>query len=114
MEVNSHYQAASTTSAEFMRRAIDELKLWSGVKLAPANSPFKRYRTFAFSNIALSCLHLEDFGRGLKAAEISVAESGEPHTSAELVSRVLRENYYTRLLLEVGNVDKAGERCELV
>jgi putative two-component system response regulator len=83
------------------------------IKLAPFGSPHMRNRAFAFSNIALCCLHLEDFGRGLKAAEISVAESGEPHTSAELVSRVLRENYFTRLLLEVGNIDKAGERCEL-
>ena len=83
------------------------------IKLAGTNTAFKRYRSFAFANISLCCLHVEDFGRGLKAAELCVTESAEPHTSAELVSRVLRENYYTRLLLEVNNVDKAGERCEI-
>jgi lipopolysaccharide biosynthesis regulator YciM len=58
-------------------------------------------------------LHLEDFSRGLKAAEICISESGEPHSAAELVSRVLREGYYTRLLLEVGSTEKAGERCAI-
>lgn len=73
----------------------------------------RRFRSSAFANIALCSLHLEDYSRGLKAAEICISESTEPHTSAELVARVLRENYYTRLLLEVNNVDKAGERCEI-
>jgi putative two-component system response regulator len=73
----------------------------------------RRFRSSAFANIALCSLHLEDYARGLKAAEICIAESVEPHTSAELVARVLRENYYTRLLLEVNNVEKAGERCEI-
>src|SRR6185369_13665671 len=50
---------------------------------------------------------------GLKAAETAVREGGEPHSAAELVNRVLRENYYTRLLLEVNSVEKAGERCEI-
>lgn len=83
------------------------------VKLSGSRPEHKRYRSFAFANISLACLHMEDFGRGLKAAEICVRESTEPHTSAELVSRVLRENYYTRLLLEVNSIDKAGERCEI-
>ncbi len=83
------------------------------VRIVGTNPSLRRYRANAFSNIALCCLHLEDFGRGIKAAEISVSESGEPHTVAELVGRVLKENYYTRLLLEVNSVDKAGERCEI-
>lgn len=73
----------------------------------------KQFRMVAFSNIALCSLHLEDFARGLKAAEICVKESSEPHSTAELVSRVLREVNYTRLLLEVNSVEKAGERCEI-
>jgi putative two-component system response regulator len=74
----------------------------------------KKFRAPALANIALCCLHLEDFSRGLKAAEICVSESGEPHTAAELVSRVLRENYYIRLLLEVNSLERAGERCEII
>jgi putative two-component system response regulator len=83
------------------------------IHLAGNASSFQKFRSAGFSNIALCCLHLEDFARGLKAAEICIRESSEPHTSAELVSRVLKENYYTRLLLEVNSVEKAGERVEL-
>jgi putative two-component system response regulator len=70
-------------------------------------------RDSAFTNIALCCLHLEDFSRGLRAAESSVNEAPEPHSAAELVSGVGRENNYARLLLEVDNVEKAGERCAI-
>ena len=83
------------------------------IHLANGHLNLAKFRVNGFSNIALACLHLEDFGRGLRAAEICVAESPEPHSAAELVSRVLKENYYTRLLLEVGDVDKAGERCAI-
>jgi putative two-component system response regulator len=83
------------------------------ISVAGKNPAFLRFRGVAFSNIALCCLHLEDFSRGLKAAEICVNESAEPHSSAELVSRVLKENYYTRLLLEVNSIERAGERCAI-
>jgi putative two-component system response regulator len=83
------------------------------IHLAGSTPSFQKFRSAGFSNIALCCLHLEDFARGLKAAEICISESAEPHTAAELVSRVLKENYYTRLLLEVNSIEKAGERVEL-
>ena len=83
------------------------------IRISGSDPKLKAQRLIAFSNISLCCLHLEDYQRGLKAAEICVTEAGEPHSVSELVGRVLRENYYTRLLLEVNNVEKAGERCEL-
>jgi putative two-component system response regulator len=83
------------------------------IHLAGTNHALLKFRIAGFSNIALACLHLEDFARGLKAAEICVRESPEPHSAAELVSRVLKENYYTRLLLEVNNIEVAGERCAI-
>lgn len=83
------------------------------VRLAGADPHLLQFRTAALSNVALCCLHLEDFSRGLKAAETCLEESKEPHTAAEMVARVLRENNYSRLLLEVNNVDKAGERCAI-
>jgi putative two-component system response regulator len=83
------------------------------IHLAGNHPAMQRYRASGFSNIALCCLHLEDFARGLKAAEICIKESPEPHSAAELVSRVLKETYYTRLLLEVNNVELAGERCAI-
>lgn len=83
------------------------------VGIVELHPELRKHRTTALSNIALCSLHLEDFARGLKAAETAVKESAEPHTAAELVARVLRENNYTRLLLEVNSVERARERCEI-
>jgi len=83
------------------------------IELAGRQPSRQHVRENAFSNIALCSLHLEDYARGLKAAETAVRESSEPHSAGELVQRVLRENYYTRLLLEVNSLEKAGERCEI-
>ena len=83
------------------------------VHLAGGDQQLQSYRVAALSNIALCCLHLEDFARGLKAIETCLMEAQEPHTAAEYVARVLRENNYSRLLLEVDSVEKAGERCQL-
>lgn len=83
------------------------------IRIVDKNPLLRNYRTTAFSNIALCSLHLEDFSRGLKAAETSVKESTEPHSTGELVARVLRENNYTRLLLEVNSIERARERCEI-
>ena len=83
------------------------------IHLAGNHPSLVRYRLSGFANIALCCLHLEDFSRGLKAADICVKESPEPHSAAELVSRVLKENYYTRLLLEVNDIENAGKRCAI-
>ena len=83
------------------------------VRVAGSEANLNLFRTAALANIALCCLHLEDFGRGLKAIETCLNESKEPHNAAEMVARVIRENNYSRLLLEVNSVDKAGERCQI-
>jgi putative two-component system response regulator len=83
------------------------------VRLAGTDPTLSKFRPTALSNIALCCLYLEDFSRGLKAAETCLRESKEPHTAAEMVARVLRETNYSRLLLEVNSFDKAGERCAI-
>lgn len=83
------------------------------IHLAGNEASLKRYRTAALTNIALCCLHLEDFSRGLRDSETCIRESDEPHSAGEMVSRVLKENTYSRLLLEVNAVEKAGERCEI-
>lgn len=83
------------------------------IELAGTNPALQQFRPVALSNIALCSLHLEDYARGLRAAETCIKESKEPHSAAEYVSRVLKENYYTRLLLEVNSIERAGERCAL-
>ena len=83
------------------------------ITLCGNNVSLKKFRISGLMNIALCCLHTEDFSRGLKAAETCVNEADEPHSAAELTTRVLAENTYSRLLLEINDVKKAGERCEL-
>ena len=93
------------------RDAITSLE--HAVRLAGTDSTLRKYRTAALSNIAWCCLHLEDFSRGLKAAEACLRESEEPHSAGECVARVLRENNYSRLLLEINDIEKAGERSAI-
>ena len=69
-------------------------------------------RQKAHANTALCALHLEDFGRGLKAAEASITGEPAPSTPIEKLSRVLREHTYARLLLEVNNLEEAKRRCQ--
>jgi putative two-component system response regulator len=70
-------------------------------------------RETAMQNIALACIHTEDLARGLKAAKASV-NSGAPLVSpTDCFMRVMSERNYVRLLLEVENLEKARERCEL-
>lgn len=83
------------------------------ISIADRHENLYPYRANAFANIALCCLHLEDYSRGLKAAETSIRESAEPTNPAGMLSRVIRECNYCRLLLEVDNVSKASEHCEV-
>lgn len=83
------------------------------LRMAEVDPSLAKYRPRAYSNIALCCLHLEDFEAGLRAAEQSIRESPEPKTANEMLDRVLRENNYARLLLEVNSVEVARERCEI-
>jgi putative two-component system response regulator len=83
------------------------------VVLANKSEDLYSFRAHAFANIALCCLHMEDYSRGLKAAETSIRESADPTNAAEMLSRVIRECNYCRLLLEVDNTQKAQEHCEV-
>lgn len=65
----------------------------------------------AYTNMALACLHLEDYGRGLRAAKNAVELQDQPTTANARLSRVLAETHYTRLLLEVDAPQAARERC---
>jgi putative two-component system response regulator len=82
------------------------------IDLANKSEDLFAFRASAFANIALCCLHMEDFSRGLRAAETSISESSEARNAAEMLARVIRECTYARLLLEVDNTRKAVEHCE--
>jgi putative two-component system response regulator len=71
------------------------------------------YRGAAHGNIALACLHLENYPRGLRAAKTAVELQANPTNATTRLGRVLAETHYTRLLLEVDAPDTARERCEI-
>jgi len=83
------------------------------IALTEADPRRASVRLHALGNIALACLHLEDYAKGLRAAKATVEGLADPKTPTELLSRVLGESYYTRLLLEVDSLERAKERCEL-
>jgi len=67
----------------------------------------------ALSNIALACLHMRDFPRGLSAAERTIEALETPADIHERLVRTMAECYYARLLLEVRNLPLARERAKL-
>lgn len=83
------------------------------VALTGSERRFQVHRQKAHANAALCCLHLEDFGRGLKSAEASVSDDSDPQSPIDKLSRVLREHTYARLLLEVNNLEEAKRRCQI-
>ncbi len=83
------------------------------VELAEATDMPPSGRAAALSNIALACLHLRDFPRGLAAAERSIEAMPNPSDAHERKVRTVAECYYVRLLLEVRNLPLARERAKL-
>ncbi len=83
------------------------------IEMAKSEGQAGAFVRSAFINIALASLQTEDFARGLRAAKMSVEGAAEPTSANELVDRAVAESNYTRLLLEVDNIERARERCEL-
>jgi len=83
------------------------------VTLSEERDQLRSVRGAALTNIALACLHLEDYGRGLRAAKEAVELQDNPATAAARLLRVLAETNYTRLLLEVDAPEAARQRCEI-
>jgi len=81
--------------------------------LAEGKPALRAVRGMAMANIALACLHLEDFSRGLRAARTAVELQSSPTTANARLSRVLAETHYTRLLLEVDAPEAAKERSAI-
>jgi HD-GYP domain-containing protein (c-di-GMP phosphodiesterase class II) len=85
-------------------RAVEVARSAKIPPLAPA---------IALNNIALACLNLRDFARGISAAEDAIEALGSPSDTWERTIRAQAESYYTRLLLEVRNLPLARERAKL-
>lgn len=70
-------------------------------------------RSAIFSNIALCHLNLDEMRHGLIAVEKAVELSPAPKDKLSLLNRVLVENHYARLLLEVNNFEGAKEHARI-
>jgi putative two-component system response regulator len=81
--------------------------------IAEHDEKLNSHQGIAYGNIALACLHLEDYVRGLRAAKTAIELQGNPTNTLARLARVLIETHYTRLLLEVDSVEMARERCEI-
>jgi putative two-component system response regulator len=83
------------------------------VLLADASGTGEILAQHASANIALCCIHVGEIDRGLEAVARSLRGLGEPASEAEVISRVLREEYNARLLLEAGRPDEAAEHAAI-
>jgi len=69
--------------------------------LATIAPDLKPYESGIYLNIAASCLNLDEIPQGLSAIRKAVDCAQNPISQHSLLNRVLAENYYTRLLIEV-------------
>jgi putative two-component system response regulator len=99
-----HYSAQYREAIDCFERAIE---------IAYSHASLGSMKRVALQNIALSSLHLKDFRLGLKNIQLASEEKTEPTSVNDLVNLALRENLYVLLLLEVDNIEKAKERCEI-
>jgi putative two-component system response regulator len=76
----------------------------------PALVPLK---AVALGNVALYCMHMQEYEAGLQAIRDSIALRHAPDSPAEMLTRVFAEGTYTRLLLAVGKVSEAAERAQI-
>ncbi|HET7773930.1 MAG TPA: HD domain-containing phosphohydrolase [Burkholderiaceae bacterium] len=83
------------------------------IELAGTDPATAAFREAALANIALACIHTEDLAKGLRSAKASVSQGNEPKDPTSLFGRVIAERNYSRLLLEVENLEKARERAEV-
>jgi len=67
----------------------------------------------ALSNMALACLHMRDYQRGIVAAELATKTLAAPANMHEQVIRAGAEYYFTRLLMELRSPTEAREHAAL-
>ncbi len=64
-------------------------------------------------NIALCCLNLDEISRGIAAIRKSIDVSAEPADANAILNRVIVENTYTRLLIEIDDFAGAMEHAAI-
>lgn len=65
-----------------------------------------------YTNLAACHLNLDQIRQGLAAIEKAIQLSSEPKDAHSILNRVLAENFYTRLLLEINDFETAREHAK--
>jgi putative two-component system response regulator len=81
--------------------------------LANQSTSALAYESTALGNLASCALHLHDLKKGMRAVKRSIDLNKDPKTASECLSRVVAESNYSRLLLDIGELDLAAEHCDL-
>ena len=83
------------------------------VRLATGPSELRQLKVLALSNVALYCLHMQEYEAGLDSMRDALSLGHTPTTPAEMLARVFAEGTFTRLLLALGRVAEASERAQI-
>lgn len=83
------------------------------IRLATGSATLRTVKAVALSNVAVCCLHMQEFEAGLHSIRDAVGLKHSPDTLAEMLNRVFAEGTYTRLLLAMGRVAEASERAQI-
>jgi putative two-component system response regulator len=81
------------------------------VQIAGDAPSLKSVRQLALGNLANAALQLGDTRKGLLSAKRAIETAPEPVTAYDCSLRVHYENYYSRLLLDVGLTEQAKEHA---
>lgn len=82
-------------------------------RLAVGHAALRPLKAVALANIAICCLHTQDYEAGLNSIRDAIALRHTPDTREEMLNRVFAEGTYTRLLLALGKVADAAERAQI-
>jgi putative two-component system response regulator len=82
-------------------------------RLATGSAALRSFKAVALGNVAVCCLHMQEYEAGLHSIRDAIALRHTPDTPAEMLTRVFAEGTYTRLLLASGRVAEASERAQI-
>jgi len=82
-------------------------------RISTGSAALRPFKSVALANVALCCLHMQEYEAGLNSIRDAIALRHTPDTPAEMLNRVYAEGTYTRLLLALGRVPEASERAQI-
>ena len=82
-------------------------------RLATGSAALRQWKAVALANVALYCMHMQEYEAGLNSIRDAIGLGHTPQTPAEILNRVFAEGTYTRLLLALGRVSEASERAQI-